>query len=84
MYIFHFRGRCNSKGQCEPFCKSTVGADFEPCLCTNEADACYVCCRKGNGTCEVHRNATSRKIPMTDGRLCSAGVCREVRVCELN
>ncbi|CAB4032846.1 ADAM 17-like protease, partial [Paramuricea clavata] len=71
------RGRCNSEGQCEPFCKSSVGAEFSPCLCTNEADACYVCCREGNGTCEVHRNATSVRIPMTDGRLCSAGVCRE-------
>ncbi|XP_028406064.1 ADAM 17-like protease [Dendronephthya gigantea] len=70
------RGKCNKKGECEPFCKG-LGPGIVPCLCKNDADACYVCCEdtRLDESCKVHRNATSGRMAMSDGRLCYDGVC---------
>ncbi|XP_046854378.1 ADAM 17-like protease [Xenia sp. Carnegie-2017] len=67
------RGKCSKDGKCDPFCKRFGG---EPCLCSNEEDACYVCCKKKDEPCVVYRNGSlESRLPLSDGRLCSAGVC---------
>ena len=70
------RGKCDGEGNCLPFCK-TQNKNWTPCLCTNENDACFVCCKKNN-TCEVYTNGSTGRIPMSNGRLCYEGVCNEV------
>lgn len=79
-FVFYvISGKC-LKGECLSFC---AAENLTPCKCTEQENACKVCCVIF-GRCQPHKNnLTGATLDVPNGRTCQTeefqGTCNEVR-----
>jgi len=81
-----FHGGTCQQGKCVSFCERFSIDRRMPCICDNEEDSCYTCCKNATSSlCQVYMDKdTNIKAPMPDGVPCVKGYCNQNGTCEEN